>query len=114
VSGNPAGQRSLKDRANDLYQVMVVDIRPLTPTDELLLRHAALLMARSERVRSRKSVDACCRMSGEARRLIASLRRRPAESSPPPRSWSEITAKAQEEADVRRARELAEDEADSP
>jgi hypothetical protein len=98
------------DRADALYQIMVVDIRPLTKTDELLLRHAALLIARAERVHHRKNVDASCRMSGEARRLISSLRRRPEPSERPARSWSDIAAKAQADADVRRARELAEDE----
>jgi hypothetical protein len=83
VSGNPAGKRRLKDRADALYQIMAADIRPSTATDELLLHHACTLLARAERVHSRKDIDIACRMSGEARRLIVSLRRRAAPTGPP-------------------------------
>jgi hypothetical protein len=109
VSGNPSGQRRLKDRAEELFQIMVVDIRPLTKTDEMLLKHAALLIARAEKVHHRKNVDASCRMSGEARRLIASLRRRPESSEPRTPSLSEylesIEDESADEAEQREQRE---------
>jgi hypothetical protein len=111
VSGNPSGRRFLKDRADALYRIMAADLGPATPTDEILLRHAAMLIARAERIYSRKDIDAACRMSGEARRLIATLRRHAAPSAAPTEPWSAVTAKAQAEASKRRARELAEDDA---
>ena len=47
----------------------------MSATDTILLKQAALLLGRSERVSSIKQADVGLRMSGEARRLLMSLRR---------------------------------------
>jgi hypothetical protein len=112
VSGNPHGRRVIRERIEELFATMAGDFGPMTATDEVLLRQACFLLARSERVYRRADIDNAIRMSGEARRLLESLRRRPASPEPPPKSWSDIGTKAQAEADVRRAQELAEDAAD--
>ena len=72
TSGNPLGARVINERAAELYAIMRGDFGPLVPTDEILLRQAARLLARGERL---KNADASIRMSSEARRIIASLRR---------------------------------------
>jgi hypothetical protein len=106
VSGNPSGKRLLKDRADALYRVMAADLAPSTATDEILLRHTCLLIARAERVNRLRDIDGAIRTSGEARRLLESLRRRAASApkEPPTKPWSDITAKAQDDAKERRAR----------
>jgi hypothetical protein len=110
VSGNPAGKGFVKDRAEALYVVMAADIQPQTATDELLLRHAALLLARAQRIRNRKDIDASCRLSSEARRLIMSLRRNaPASATAPAEAFTDIAAVAQTAEAARRAAELAAD-----
>ena len=49
--------------------------RALSAVDRALLTQACLLLARSERVMQIKDADAAIRMSGEARRLLESLRK---------------------------------------
>jgi len=57
---------------------MVVDFGELGPTDRILLERAGFLLARSERLHD---ADVAMRMSAEARRIIASLRKRVPTSS---------------------------------
>jgi hypothetical protein len=74
-SGNPAGGRLLKDQAEALYRTMAADIRPQTPTDEILLRQASLMLAKAARFTTRKDADSAVRLVSEARWTIATLRR---------------------------------------
>jgi hypothetical protein len=74
-SGNPAGGRLLKDQAEALYRTMIADLRPQTPTDEILLKQASLMLAKAARFTTRKDADAAVRLVSEARRTIATLRR---------------------------------------
>ncbi len=74
-SGNPKGANSVSDRAAALYATMSPDFGKLTATDDVLLRRACLLLARSERIRRLRDVDVGLRMSGEARRLLQTLKR---------------------------------------
>jgi hypothetical protein len=78
VSGNPLGGRYLKDQAAALFATISADLGPLSPTDEILLRQACLLFAKSTRIagRNRANVDVAVRLHSEARRTITSLRRR--------------------------------------
>lgn len=110
VSGNPSGSRVNK-RAVVLAEQMAADFggtSSLGAIDRAMIEQAAKLLIRTERV---KDADTALRMSGEARRLLSSLRRRAPASVAPTESFAEIAARAQAEAAARRARELAEDEA---
>ena len=109
TSGNPLGARIVNQRAAELFAVMAGDFGPLSAVDEVLLRQACRLLARSERL---KDPDNSIRMSGEARRLLEALRRHAAPKGVVAESFADIAARAQAEADRRRARELAEDEAE--
>jgi hypothetical protein len=111
VSGNPHGRRALRERIEKLYATMTGDFGPLSATDEVLLRQACLLLARSERVHRRKDLDSAIRMSGEARRLLESLRKHAAPADKVVETFAEIARRAQAEETERRARELAEDDA---
>jgi hypothetical protein len=77
-SGNPSGNRLLKDQAAALFETMSVDLGPLTKTDEILLQQACLMFAKASRIsgRDRPSIDVAVRLHSEARRTITSLRRR--------------------------------------
>jgi hypothetical protein len=75
VSGNPHGSASIRVRAAELYAEMVVDFAEMSAIDVVMLRRASLLLARSERFRSARDADIALRMSGEARRLLQTLRR---------------------------------------
>jgi hypothetical protein len=76
VSGNPKGKAAVRERADELFQTMAPDFGTLSATDEVLLRQACLLLARSERVHRVRDIDVGVRMSGEARRLLAGLQRK--------------------------------------
>ena len=52
---------------------MVGDFGALSAVDDVLLRQACLLLARSERVHRVRDIDVGVRMSGEARRLLLTL-----------------------------------------
>jgi hypothetical protein len=75
VSGNAKGRRAIRERAAALYAIMAPDFGELSATDNILLLQASLLLARSERVHRVRDIDVGLRMSGEARRLLQSLRR---------------------------------------
>ena len=75
TSGNAAGRPNIGRRASELFDALSGDFGELSATDAILLRQAALLLARAERVSSIKQVDVGLRMSGEARRLLQVLRR---------------------------------------
>jgi hypothetical protein len=75
TSGNPHGRASIRMRAVELFNVMAPDFAGMSAVDEVLLRQACMLIARSERVHRAKDIDASIRQSGEARRLLATLRR---------------------------------------
>jgi hypothetical protein len=109
-TGNPYGKSLIRARVEELYAKMAGDFEPMTATDEVLLRQACFLLARAERVHRHADNDNAIRMSGEARRVLEGLRRRPLAPKEPSKSWSDIATQAQAEADVRRAQELAEDD----
>jgi hypothetical protein len=92
VSGNPKGRPSIRVRASDLYAAMVVDFTALSAVEEVMLRRASLLLARSERFRSEKEADIALRMSGEARRLLQTLRRHHAPAPPNEPVLSQVLA----------------------
>ena len=54
---------------------MLAELGPVSPIDQILLKQAALLLARSERVSRIKDADVGIRMAGEARRILAMLKR---------------------------------------
>jgi hypothetical protein len=93
-------------RAAELYADLAPEFEPLTAVDRALLHQATLMLARSEHVASIKHADAAIRMSGEARRLLMTLRRHsPKRDSEP--SLASILAEVA--ADDRREAELAAD-----
>jgi hypothetical protein len=75
TSGNPHGRASIRIRAGELFNVMAPDFAGMSRVDEVLLKQACMLIARSERVHRARDIDASVRQSGEARRLLATLRR---------------------------------------
>jgi hypothetical protein len=85
---------------------MLSDFGSLGPTDRILLERASFLLARSERLRD---ADVSMRMSGEARRIIASLRKNAPARAVPAERFTEIAVKAQAEEEARRVAELAAD-----
>jgi len=104
-SGNPSGNRYLKDQAAALFDAMNADLGPLTKTDEILLKQACLMLAKSSRIsgRDRANIDVAVRLHSEARRTITALRRRLAASSAPakPVSLDEHLAEAAAAAESR-------------
>jgi hypothetical protein len=86
VAANPRGHAAINDRAARLFNTIAPDFSELNATDTVLLRRACLLLARSERIHRVRDIDVALRMSGEARRLLQTLRRHHA--SAPPRTLS--------------------------
>jgi len=82
VSGNPSGAAldRVAERAAKLFDSMAGDFGALSAVDRALLHQACLLLARSERMKRTRDADAAIRMSGEARRLLASIRKRAPQS----------------------------------
>ena len=78
VSGNPSGAalNRVAARTAELVDSMVGDFDALSAIDRALLNQACLLLARSERMRRTRDADAAIRMSSEARRILASVRKR--------------------------------------
>jgi hypothetical protein len=110
-SGNPHGKAWIRVRAAELFAEMAVDFGTLGAVETVLLRRAALLLARSERIRSSRDADVSLRMSSEARRTLMTLRRHHAAvPTSPAEAYADIAARAQAEASQRREQELAEDE----
>jgi hypothetical protein len=75
MSGNPKGRAAISERAQKLFSLMAADFGALSAVDTVLLNQACLLLARSERVHRVRDIDVGLRMSGEARRLLSSLRK---------------------------------------
>jgi hypothetical protein len=77
VSGNPKGAAvdRVADRAGELFQAMSAELGTLSAIDHALLKQACLLLARSERLKRARDADAAVRLSSEARRILASLRK---------------------------------------
>jgi hypothetical protein len=75
VSGNPDGKASVREHAAALFYEMSADFGTLGAVETVLLRRAALLLARSESIRSTRDADVSLRMSSEARRTLMTLRR---------------------------------------
>ena len=76
ASGNANGRPNIHARANELFDLLSADLgKPLSAIDETLLRQACLLLARAERVSRIKDADVGIRMAGEARRILAMLKR---------------------------------------
>jgi hypothetical protein len=96
-SGNPSGNRYLKDQAAALFETMSGDLGPLTKTDEILLQQACLMLAKASRIsgRDRQNVDVAVRLHSEARRTITSLRRRVAKVPGSPGLDEYLTARAE-------------------
>jgi hypothetical protein len=109
TSGNAAGRPNIGRRATELFEALSSDFGELSATDAILLRQAALLLARAERVSSIKQADVGLRMSGEARRLIATLRRNAPAVRCAPEPFGQVAAIAQQQEAARRAAELAAD-----
>jgi hypothetical protein len=84
VSGNPKGAAvdRVADRAGELFQAMSAELGALSPIDHALLKQACLLLARSERLKRARDADAAVRLSSEARRILASLRKHAAPKAP--------------------------------
>ena len=76
-SGNPKGGAldRVAERAAELFAAMAPEFGELSAVDRALLQQAALLLSRSERLKRPKDADAAVRMSSEARRLVAALRK---------------------------------------
>ena len=73
TSGNPLGSKLLTARADAIFGEVRCDFADnLSAVDTVLLRQACRLLARGERLRD---PDAAVRLSSEARRIIAALRR---------------------------------------
>lgn len=111
VSGNPSG-RKLGKRYLALFADLVRDLGGedvLTGIDRALLGQAVGLMVRAERV---KETDDAVRLANASARLLASLRTKHQRPPAQRETFADIAARAQAEADQRRARELAEDEAE--
>src|SRR5579863_4346732 len=89
TSGNPSGRQVVPERAAELFNAMAGDFGALSAVDRALLYQACLLLSRSERVKRIKDADAAIRMSGEARRLLESLRRHAPAVKAPQQSLSE-------------------------
>jgi hypothetical protein len=116
-SGNPAGHRGLKDQADAMFEQMLADLGPLSPTDMILLKQACLMLANAARIpgRSRPEVDVAVRLHSEARRSIASLRKHIAEKAKQPtETFADIADRAQQAAAERRATAEAERTTDDP
>jgi len=92
VSGNPSGRPLVRIRARKLFATMIVDFGELGPTDRILLERAGFLLARSERL---NDADVAMRMSAEARRIIASLRKRVSVPPAPAEPFGQVAAIAQ-------------------
>lgn len=79
-SGNPLGSRLLNARADAIFTEVRGDfVDDLSAVDTVLLRQACRLLARGERLRD---PDAAVRLSSEARRILASLRRKASKQVP--------------------------------
>jgi hypothetical protein len=78
---------------------MAADFASLSAVDEVLLRQACLLLARSERVHRTTDVEAAIRMSSEARRLLQSLKRNRQPGSAEPSLQAYLSATYPEGAD---------------
>jgi hypothetical protein len=74
-SGNRAGRMNVRARAAELFDELRGDFGELTRTDQVLLRQATMMIARSEALSGVKHADAAIRLSSEGRRLLMSLRR---------------------------------------
>jgi hypothetical protein len=97
TSGNPLGKASIRERAIALFNAMAGDFggAEMSAVDTVLLRQACMLIARSERVHRAKDIDASIRQSGEARRLLATLRRHASAPPTKPLSLDEHLARAE-------------------
>jgi hypothetical protein len=75
VSGNKRGRINVRIRAIEVFDSLRPDFGALSATDTLLLKQAAMMIARSESISSVRHADAAIRLSSESRRLLAMLRR---------------------------------------
>jgi hypothetical protein len=110
VSGNPSGVR-VSTHALALYREIGAELGgldSLSAIDRALLLQACRLLVRSLRL---KDHDTAIRMSSKARRTLEGLRRRAAVPAATSESFTDIAARAQSEAETRRAAELAADAA---
>jgi hypothetical protein len=91
TSGNPQGAR-VNTRAKTLFAELSADFggaEALPALDRVLLMQGCKLLARAERV---KDADSAVRLTSEARRILASLRKRAAPPSPSGPSLAEYLA----------------------
>ncbi len=110
MSGNPAGRRLRGKRFTELFDGMAADfggVDALTPVQSVMLSQACRLLMRAER---EKNAEDAVRLSNAAVRMLGSLRNgRRQPTLRPVETFAELAARAQAEADVRRAAELAAD-----
>jgi hypothetical protein len=87
TSGNPLGATAYRRSAAELFAEVVTDfggVDGLSATDRVLLAHGCRLLVRASRVRDH---DIALRMSGEARRVLAALKRAPAPAPETPAEY---------------------------
>jgi hypothetical protein len=73
--GNPRGRINIRARAAELVTTLSADFPGLGVTDQIILKQAAMMIARSESISSVRHADAAIRLSSESRRLLLMLRR---------------------------------------
>jgi hypothetical protein len=110
-SGNRRGRVNIRARSIEIYATLRNDFGELNATDTLILKQAAMMVARSESISSVRHADAAIRLSSESRRLLLMLKRHaPKRDSEATETFTDVAAHAQAESEARRAVELAADE----
>ena len=98
VAPNPKGRVNIRARAAELYAALSTDFGKLNQTDTLILKQAAMMIARSESISSVRHADAAIRLSSEGRRLLLMLRRHAPKRSDEP-SLADYLREAPQEAE---------------
>lgn len=117
VDGRRASARRFRDLIADLTREEFGDSENLSIAELGLLRQAAALTLQAERLQAAVvrgetvNADELVRLSSENRRVLAAMRRskRASPPEPPKETFADLAARAQAKANIRRARELAED-----
>lgn len=119
VDGRGAVARRFRDLIADLVREEFGGCEKLSIGELGLLRQAAALILQAEQLQAAlvrgEAVDGdeLVRVSSESRRVLAAIRRtnKRVPHEPPAESFADLAARAQARANLRRARELADDEA---
>jgi hypothetical protein len=112
------GRTNAAKRATALAEAFRAELGDLTPMQRIRVETAAALSAIAEDAQTRRlagdtsvTLDDLVRAVSAARRAVRDLGIDDRKHEPPTRTFAELAAQAQAEAEVQRARELAEDEA---